>query len=713
MAGRQARLITQQRLQQEQQQLAEKERDNPGDEEDDEEGEEDNNDEQQPPIAQRKVNAFALLSALDEDDNDNESEGEGDDNNNNSATTKTLSNKPAASLSTSSSNKKKKNKAKKKNNGKSPATFKAAKDDDEDELERVLRELSMTPQPAASVNTTEAQIAQTLQTVYTKHYAVDSKMLDADAEMRRLFGSRVVNAEMQHRATRGRQARNASSARRSMRKFIFVPPRDTWPPPTQSGLSMELLDTRGGTSYFQLVHAPKYQEIQFLFYDSVDSLDPSNIMHVLNMYPYHVDSLLTLSEVCKHQGDLAMAAEFVERALFSIERGLHPLFNIATGLCRLAFSRTENRSFFLAVFRHVQYLARRACWRTALEYTKLLLSFDPGSDPLGGMQLFDFFALRAREPAAVVSLYRALRDHKKLSLLPNWCYSYALALFQLEQAASDRRKQANHTESSTALLEAMARFPSVILPLAELCAISLPSRCSRHSYLAKPSPVQGNTLNILVTLFVERNSSLWKEPEVMEWWKPQVERLIDAVNAKDALVERNTKLCHAECPLDPLNLYRHVFVSDINKAIGELPGNVSRGSIMMHDPLPPPNSTVGYTRPVRPPRTATATATSNSSGRIGAETTALEAFFRSLLPWSTVDPTLNRDNVQTREPQNQDDVQRILAAAGLQAQDQPLVLDWIRRATQNFVNNGVFGAPGAEGDNDEEEDDEDEQADDD
>ena len=28
--------------------------------------------------------------------------------------------------------------------------------------------------------------------------------------------------------------------------------------------------------------------------------------------------------------------------------------------------------FFLSLFRHIQYLGRRGCWRTALEYCKLL-----------------------------------------------------------------------------------------------------------------------------------------------------------------------------------------------------------------------------------------------------------------------------------------------------------------------------------------------------
>jgi len=109
----------------------------------------------------------------------------------------------------------------------------------------------------------------------------------------------------------------------------------------------------------------------------------------------------------------------------------------------------------------------------------------------------------------------------------------------------------------------------------------------------------------------------------------------------------------------------------------------------MHDPLPPSNSTIGYTRP--PPRAAVPSAVGGApnGAQINQDMSAVEALFRSILPWSTVDPAL-QDPAQ-REPQSADAIRQMLRNAGLpEGVDQPLVLDWIRRATQNFVNNGVF-----------------------
>lgn len=65
----------------------------------------------------------------------------------------------------------------------------------------------------------------------------------------------------------------------------------------------------------------------------------------------------------------------LERALFVLERGFHPLFNVANGLSRLPYARVENRSLYLALFRQILSLGNRGCWRTGLEFCKLLMSY--------------------------------------------------------------------------------------------------------------------------------------------------------------------------------------------------------------------------------------------------------------------------------------------------------------------------------------------------
>lgn len=64
---------------------------------------------------------------------------------------------------------------------------------------------------------------------------------------------------------------------------------------------------------------------------------------VANQSPNHVDTMIQLSDIFKLSDDLQMAAELIERAIYSLESAFHPLFNVAKGNCRLDYKRQENR----------------------------------------------------------------------------------------------------------------------------------------------------------------------------------------------------------------------------------------------------------------------------------------------------------------------------------------------------------------------------------
>ena len=55
---------------------------------------------------------------------------------------------------------------------------------------------------------------------------------------------------------------------------------------------------------------------------------------ILNRNPYHIDSMLQLSEICKMGEDSQMATELIERTLFAMEAAFHPLFNLSVGISR-------------------------------------------------------------------------------------------------------------------------------------------------------------------------------------------------------------------------------------------------------------------------------------------------------------------------------------------------------------------------------------------
>lgn len=164
---------------------------------------------------------------------------------------------------------------------------------------------------------------------------------------------------------------------------------------------------------------------------------------------------------------------YIEQALFAFEKSFHSLFNIASGSVRLSFQEVENRSFFLALHRHIQFLGRRGCWRTAFEFNKLLLSLDPKHDELGSLLSIDFFALKAQEYVYLQKLYERLQEEHGLSQLPNFAYSMALAQFHLETVQGK-----DHDESSKLLQRAIILFPSAVPLLADQGSFSVDSEMS-------------------------------------------------------------------------------------------------------------------------------------------------------------------------------------------------------------------------------------------
>lgn len=54
-----------------------------------------------------------------------------------------------------------------------------------------------------------------------------------------------------------------------------------------------------GLIWFRFEHNASYRTVQNAFMAAVESLDSDNIINVINKQPYHVDSLIQISELCK------------------------------------------------------------------------------------------------------------------------------------------------------------------------------------------------------------------------------------------------------------------------------------------------------------------------------------------------------------------------------------------------------------------------------
>eukprot|EP01130_Rhizamoeba_saxonica_P015720 TRINITY_DN7100_c0_g1_i1.p1 TRINITY_DN7100_c0_g1~~TRINITY_DN7100_c0_g1_i1.p1 ORF type:complete len:599 (-),score=160.24 TRINITY_DN7100_c0_g1_i1:135-1901(-) len=415
--------------------------------------------------------------------------------------------------------------------------------------------------------------------------SVDPKFLNKDAEMRRLFGSV---------ATGGRKRRNMSKNRqRKIKKTKMTTFRDNWPP-TENLLTMELVESHDGDNYFRIVWSHDYHEVQNNFYSCVDTGDPRNLSNLLHFHPYHIDTMLQLSDACQHTGELDLSIEFIERILYRLETLWHPLFNpYKYTNCRLEYQYQENRSFFLAIFKHIVMVGRSGCSRTALEFSKLLLSFDL-SDPVGVLLLIDTYCIRSKQ-------YEYLFDLVSSSLFdtnnfPNMAFSIALAKFHMEKKAKKAGDEIDDgTLSSDVLLRnALIMYPSVLGGLCQNISVRSirykdaegnRTDCLMHPYFLEPA---STNLQRLITLYIERNNALWKDPKCVDWLKRIAGDALDLVLTSDPIVEELTIPVLETYSEDTDKFYTHILLSDNSEVLQTLPVELVRDGLQVYDNLPPP-----------------------------------------------------------------------------------------------------------------------------
>ncbi|XP_046411156.1 transcription factor 25 isoform X1 [Neodiprion fabricii] len=532
-------------------------------------------------VRRKQFNVFDLLNQ------NSESEAKEDDDRETSTA--------AGVLSEDAKRKKKKKKRKKTDNSKVHRTARRSSEDNEevdDEIERTVREINeLLGEPLPNSSGGDLQDSSSgLQRSKENVLTIQHKNLNPYNELKRIFGSKTIQAEQSKRRGRGRSGH--------LKKTWLVSPRENWPPIGKSGLSMSLdpsPENTKGVQYFIYDHNSSYRQTQMKFLQAVESLNPDNIVAIINAHPYHVDALLQLAELCKLSEDLAMAAELTERALYCLECAFHPLFNVTTANCRLDYKKQQNRALYITLFKHLIFVGGRACYRTSLEFCKMLLSLDPENDPLAIVLAIDFYALRAREYRWFIEFCEAWEDRRNLSQLPNIAYSSALASFHL--GTGDLADEL--------LQNALTMFPSLLVPLLDKCGVQTDSRVMGHDFFnSHAKSTSPPALEKVVALYVARSYHLWKEADILPWLERNVNQVLDRFDAGhdffNFCTEKRTKRYQGKLPK---NILRHIILSDIKEITVDIqevcPETLNiqnQGPVLSHDPLPPADSIDLYTR---------------------------------------------------------------------------------------------------------------------
>ncbi|EKV08390.1 Nulp1-pending protein [Penicillium digitatum] len=535
---------------------------------------EESSEDEAPRPAKPKFNAFDLLNAENEDEEEDEEDIEEEPR------APTPEPEPTP-IKPKKSNKKKKKKAAKTSD---PATTPPSKSNeaDLDEIDRALKELSTSRHSSVG---TGISTRHTLEVSFPKTTSellgIEPKFLNATNEMRRLFGNVVLENFDQpadngtgRRRDRNRQmvdlaqaltgryspaSRGQSLAGVTLRRNVLMQGKDEWPRAPSGGLGMETVEKLpSGETLYRLVHNTAYQDVQRQFDLCVESMDPQRLIGHLQYNPYHISTLLQVSEIAKHQGDHAVSADLMERALFNIGRSVHSSFanRLKEGEARLDFIHAENRELWLVGWRYITNLAMKGTWRTAYEWAKLLLSLD-SSDPYCMRLLIDHLALRGREYAQFVQLCTQTRFSCDWANLPNIQCSLVIAYLRLNKPQECRRQ----------LQLAMSHYPWMFSRLAqELDVQHVPKQI-----WGKMPPTGAHEL--LTELYIARAKDLWNTPEAISL----IVEVADSISGEE--------------PNDPpkitLDIARHVVLSDIAKVTTHLPNHFVAGRLSSSDPLPP------------------------------------------------------------------------------------------------------------------------------
>ncbi|CAH8653421.1 unnamed protein product [Schistosoma margrebowiei] len=414
---------------------------------------------------------------------------------------------------------------------------------------------------------------------------VNIKMLDHVGELSRLFGSEVIGgSETYLRRKRSR-----------VKRGMLVSIKSTWPPTVRIGLSMEPL----GCGLYTFVHSKEYQNIQRSFYNALESMDPNNLSSILYENPYHIDSLLQLSEIMMHQEDTTVGTDLLERALHAFQSAFHPSFNPFNGSCRLDFKRQVNRGLFVALFRYILKISERGCHRSALEYCKLLLSLDYEDDPLTVLLMIDRYAIYSRQYSFLIDLYDSLNGSRNLYLLPNFGLSIPLARKLIGE--DPEKCDGNKMSVDESLQDALIMFPGFVSRLLKHTSIGGITNLEKSILFGKEVLLsESDSLGCLLSLYVARMHPLWSSPNVLPWLEKNIATVLTLVEPKqldlsksntiDPRLSEYSKRRKTFYPAFPPKILRHLILSEVSEAPPILPRNLTSTPIYTFDPLPPRSS---------------------------------------------------------------------------------------------------------------------------
>ncbi|KAJ2878082.1 Transcription factor 25, partial [Coemansia aciculifera] len=176
--------------------------------------------------------------------------------------------------------------------------------------------------------------------------------------------------------------------------------------------------------------------------------------------------------------------------------------------------------------------------------------------------------------------------------LPNWAFSRALAEFMIEQQpGSLSSSDSSGVSSMDMLVEAILTFPTVVPVLWSKANVNVDDVVLTHPYFQDATIADSSALThmqLVVQLFVERHTPLYRAPEVARWMQEglllALESIAQISTAQTRKRDAQNRLCTY---VIPENISRHVLVADLETLKAGLPEDIRTAESFAFDPLPP------------------------------------------------------------------------------------------------------------------------------
>ena len=329
-------------------------------------------------------------------------------------------------------------------------------------------------------------------------------------------------------------------------------------------------------------------------YESIkNSNDVQQMFDFLQRNPYHTDALYNIGEFFRLKGNYKEADSLIQRIIYIYEYSSQ--YNIGLFVKeerpkrQVAYGRYSS-SLFMALFKFVDILGKKGCYRAALEYCKFLLKLNL-TDPAACLLCLDYNALSAKQYSYLLdftklfSSYLPQKNPTTLYWLPNFTYSVALAKFMadtdtpskvvveevnidqsigfvdkdFEEAVDLSKFGRFHKDSAQVLiLRAMLLYPRVFVMLAEKGDYTKQNIHHRlftgeqkshfksilehrffqfcpenyfYTFLGLDSDADSKGLLKVMECYVTRSRILWKNNKVMVWVKAASGFLLNYLNS--------------------------------------------------------------------------------------------------------------------------------------------------------------------------------------